>query len=215
MRVTYNPLVFEQPTEAAAKAIIVTPEGGLSTEHRWEHETPYVAGLIGEQLALQPGELVLDYGCGIGRIARALIERFDVRILGVDISQAMRGLAPAYVASPNFSVVSGEMLRRLVEAGLKADAAIAVWVLQHCVRPQEDIALIREALRGGGRLFVLNNCQRVVPTLEIGWADDYLDIKRLVNEAFSLNDQGQPSSSIGESLASKTFWMCSHKIGAR
>src|SRR5690349_19235052 len=101
MRATYNPLVFDQPDFDAAMAIAITPEDGLSTEHRLEHETPYLSDLIGEQLDLKAGQLVLDYGCGPGRVAKALIERFDVRVLGVDVSVSMRSFAPSYVGSPN------------------------------------------------------------------------------------------------------------------
>ena len=207
MRVTYNPLVFEQPTTEGAKAIILTPEGGLTTEHRWEHETPYVAGLIGEKLALRPGQLVLDYGCGIGRIAKALIERFDVRVLGVDISQNMRGLAPTYVASPHFSIVSPEMLRTMAAGGLRADAAISIWVLQHCVRPAEDIDLIQSALRPEGKVFVLNNDHRAVPTLEVGWANDELDVREVLASRFAMTDSGRPAPGpLGAHLAAQTFW---------
>jgi SAM-dependent methyltransferase len=203
MRVTYNPLVFEQKTEDAARAIIVTPEDGLSTEHRWQYETPYLAELIGEQLALEPGQLVLDYGCGIGRIAKALIERFGVSVLGVDQSQAMRGLAPGYVGAAPFSIVSNDMLRELVEHGFQADAAIAIWVLQHCVRPQDDIAALSSSSH---RLFVLNNFHRAVPTLEAGWVNDGTDIKALLDGQLNLKRAGSPNQVIGPRLAAQTYW---------
>lgn len=207
MRVTYNPLVFEQSDLDLAKAIILTPEDGRDPEQRWRLETPYLAGLIGEQLALAPGRLVLDYGCGIGRMAKALIERYDVKVLGVDISQAMRTHAPAYVASPAFSVVSNDVFAALVRQGLKVDAAVAIWVLQHCPRPAEDIVQIRTALPDGGPLFVLNNHHRAVPTLEVGWADDQVSVRELLGEGFVEAAAGAPDGqALGTMVAAQTFW---------
>jgi SAM-dependent methyltransferase len=207
MRVTYNPLVFEQPTPQAARAIILTPEDGLTTDERWERETPYVAQLAGEKLALKPGNLVLDYGCGIGRIAKVLIERFQVHVLGVDISQNMRSLAPTYVGSLNFSIVSPEALRTMIGKGLRADAAIAIWVLQHCVRPHEDIRLIKESMREGARLLVLNNHHRAVPTLEAGWVNDGLDVQSIAAESLTTQATGMPElESIGPRLGIQTYW---------
>ena len=206
-RVTYNPHVFDQPDTESAMAIAITPEDGLSTEHRLANETPYLARLIGEQLGLAPGQLVVDYGCGPGRMAKALIERFDVKVLGVDISQNMRSFSPTYVGSPSFSVVSNAVARSLFDGGLRADAALAIWVLQHCPRPKEDLTLIREGLSTSGKLFVLNNYHRAVPTLEAGWVDDQLSIHALVAEEFSLTAEGQPKgAAMGPRLAAQTFW---------
>jgi hypothetical protein len=61
---------------AEAMSIILTPEGS-TTADRWETETPYLADLIGQQCALRPDSLVLDYGCGIGRLAHELISRHN------------------------------------------------------------------------------------------------------------------------------------------
>ena len=80
-QIQYFPEVFEVPDAEAAKSIILTNEGpGADTATRWELETPYVTALIAEHLKPQPGMLILDYGCGIGRLARPLI---DVEWLGI------------------------------------------------------------------------------------------------------------------------------------
>ena len=38
----YCPQVFDQPDLADAKAIILTPEAGLTTDERWERETAFL-----------------------------------------------------------------------------------------------------------------------------------------------------------------------------
>jgi len=128
---TYNPNVFAVANLAQAKAIILTDEDGVDSDTRWQAETPYLADLIGQEIAPQPGQLVIDYGCGIGRLAKEMIARFDCFVLGVDISAHMRSLAAAYVESDKFTVCAPAMLDDLAARGLRADAAISVWVLQH------------------------------------------------------------------------------------
>jgi SAM-dependent methyltransferase len=58
------------------------------------------AALTGS-FALDRNSLVLDYGCGIGRIAKELIKQTGCHVIGVDISPSMLGLAYPYVHSDN------------------------------------------------------------------------------------------------------------------
>jgi len=100
--VTYFPGVFDVATPDEAVCIILTAEG-LTTQHRWATETPYFADLITNSISLSDRSLVLDYGCGIGLMAKALIDRHVCRVIGVDTSPSMRALAVGYVASDNFA----------------------------------------------------------------------------------------------------------------
>jgi len=204
---TYNPGIFRVADVDAAKAIILTPEAGQSTEERWARETPYLTDLLGPLVQAAPGKLIVDLGCGIGRMSKALIERYGCQVLGVDISQEMRGFAPAYVAQPGFSVVSSEMFATLVARGLRVDGAISVWVLQHCLSAAEEIARLREAIRPGGRLAVVNTLGRVVPTVEKTWASDGQDVRKLLGEAFQVLEEGQlDAAHVGEPIRNGTFW---------
>lgn len=207
MALTYNPKIFDVADEQAARRIILTTEGGVGTDLRWENETPYLAELISQKLQLQGGQLVLDYGCGIGRMAKALIERTGCQVLGVDISTDMRGLAPAYVASALFSVVSRRMFEVLVAKGLRVDAAISIWVLQHCLAPAEDIGLMRSSLGDQGRVMVVNNNGRAVPTVEKSWANDSLDIRQCLSAQLAEGEAGQlDASRVGDLVAQHAFW---------
>lgn len=204
---TYSRAVFEVPDEAAARRIILTPEGDQDTEARWNLETPYLARLIGERFQPSTSTLLIDYGCGIGRMSKALIERFGCRVLGVDISERMRALAPGYVNSQHFSVVSPQMLFSMAKRGLKADAAIAVWVLQHCHRPQDDIELLRLSLRPQADLLVVNVTGRAVPTAEQGWANDGFDIEPELAGKFLPEARGTLDPSVVPAeVASVAFW---------
>jgi len=101
MALTYDPSVFQVNDLAAAMKIILTEEDS-SSDKRWKTETPYAMDLIGQYLTIDRDSLLLDYGCGIGRVAKELIARYGCRVIGTDISAQMRALAPSYVNSTDF-----------------------------------------------------------------------------------------------------------------
>src|ERR1700686_4039348 len=185
---SYHPGIFDVADLQNARRVILTPEGGLTTDERWESETPYLAGLVADNLKLSTRSVVLDYGCGIGRLAKELIARCGCRVVGVDISANMRSLAERYVGSDKFSACAPEGLDVLGEAF--ADAALAVWVLQHCPQVDQDLERIRRSLKIEGQLFVVNENHRCIPT-DRGWVSDGLDLKQLLLSRFDLDVHGR------------------------
>ena len=206
MALTYNPSIFNVANLSQAMQIILTPEGS-TTEQRWQVETPYLAELITQSIEVTSETVVLDYGCGIGRMAKELIERSQCRVVGVDISPSMRALAVGYVNSERFFACPPSMLTMMIERGMKFDAAISIWVLQHCLRPEEDIDLLRQALKSAGNIFIVNNIYRAVPTKEQVWANDGANIKELLSQNFKLEREGSLDPNfIAASLSQLTFW---------
>jgi len=202
---TYTPGVFEVGDVAAARRIILTPEAGTTTEERWARETPWLAERLLERFALGEGSVVLDFGCGVGRMAKELIERRGCFVLGVDLARNMRQLAPGYVDSARFSVVSPPVLDALIAHGFSADLALAVWVIQHAARPEQEIARLVRAVAPGGGVFVANNVRRAVPT-DRGWADDGLDVSGMLDAAFDPVWRGRlPPEIGGEVLPDASF----------
>src|SRR6266478_5491073 len=106
---TYLPQVFDVLNMQSAREVILTHEGAASAEERWVTETPYVADLIEKSLRITPETVLIDYGCGIGRLAKELITRHRCRVIGIDISINMRALAIDYVRSDRFFACSPEM----------------------------------------------------------------------------------------------------------
>ena len=180
---TYRASYFDAADMEAAKRIILTPDSAATTEERWARETPYVVAEIERALALDENAVVIDYGCGIGRVAKGLIEQTGCSVIGVDISSNMRELAVGYVDSERFTTASPEALDARVAAGFRATHAYSCWVLQHCAQPQSDIERIYAALASGGMLFVLNSRYRCVPT-DRGWVDDGISIEDLLAARF-------------------------------
>ena len=104
--VTYNPKVFDVSNIQDAKNIILTPEAGMKTDERWEKETKYLSLDISEFFKdFNKDKIIIDYGCGIGRLSKELIEKFDCKVLGVDISSSMRELAVNYVDNKKGMVI--------------------------------------------------------------------------------------------------------------
>src|SRR6185312_412039 len=109
-----------------------------------------------------PEMCLLDYGCGIGRVSKGLIERFGCRVIGVDSSRNMRLMAPEYVLSDRFITWSPETLEKMVSAGYRVDAAISLWVIQHVLEPAQLIRQIVRALTPRKSFYVLNQLTRCV-----------------------------------------------------
>lgn len=59
----YDPSIFDRAGIEDAKEIVLTPENGVSTQSRWDTETPWLLNLIGKHL--KPSGLIVDYGCGV------------------------------------------------------------------------------------------------------------------------------------------------------
>jgi SAM-dependent methyltransferase len=181
----YAPEVFDRNTLAEARSIILTPEVGLTTEERWERETPWLA-----ERMIAPRGIVLDVGCGVGRMSRVFTERGQT-VVGVDISMPMRLHAIQHVASDRFSAVTPAVLRAMVEAGLRFRSAVAVWTLQHI--PLRDLAemigILALGLETGSPLWTVDSCRRFVPGKlgpDYGWMDDGIDVPKALLGPFSL-----------------------------
>ena len=210
----YYPKIFDVTTMQEAKQIILTAEPGTDTESRWAIETPYVMELIAATFDPHPDMIVLDYGCGIGRLAKTMIDAWACSVIGVDTSPRMRALSIDYVGSDRFLAVSAAQFDTMVRAGLRVDATIAVWVLQHCFAPGDDIARIQRALTPEARGFVLNMPTRAIPAVNdtsadrMFWASDEIDVAKLLRAAFHVINEGAPDKIRTPNMADVgAFWM--------
>ncbi len=202
----YFPEIFDVRTPKQAREIILTREGA-STDERWRRETPYLVDLIGHELSPTPESVILDYGCGVGRLAKGLIDKFGCRVIGVDLSLSMRALSLNYVRSDRFTVLDPDSLDWLGDSGVRVDGAVCVWVLQHCLNPHEDVARMRRVMTPTGRLFVLNNNRHRAVPMDTGWKDDGIDIRSVLLETFNLIREGAPDAAhTSKMIVSNTYW---------
>ena len=179
----YKPQVFDCQSLQAAKEIILTPENGVTTEKRWTEETRWLMQILGRHVTKSKG-LVLDFGCGVGRMSKPLIEEGHC-VVGVDASATMRGFANQEAMGEQFAAISPAMLEQLISGGVQFDLALSVWVLQHCFDLAEDAGKIIRALKSGGGWLVVDMNHRAVPTDE-GWVHDGNDVFAYLSQSLTL-----------------------------
>ena len=96
-------------------------------------------------------ERAMDFGCGLGRLSKALAAKFE-QVVGVDHSANMIEQAEQMVDLPNCKFVhSGN--RRLAETGLgKFDFILSLLVLQHAEKSEIPftVADLLDTLKPGG-----------------------------------------------------------------
>lgn len=163
---------------------------------RWKEETPVFAKRIldyswGKE---KPGYTILDYGCGVGRIAKEIISQNpNVTVIGVDDSADQLKLAKEYVNDSRFIPVLPCDLNQ------KVDLVYCVYVLQHIpsIEIREVLQRIHTFLKPGGKLIYCSSDYRMAIRFDGGgFCDDRFlgvnlreEISRLFNEECDLFPQ--------------------------
>jgi SAM-dependent methyltransferase len=118
---------------------------------RGERDLDDLLGALGVRVG--PGDVVVDLGCGVGRLTRVLAAR-AARVHAIDVSAEM--LAQAVAHNPGLDNVDwihgdGETLRPIADAA--ADAVVCHVVFQHLPDPRATYGYVTEmgrVLRPGG-----------------------------------------------------------------
>jgi demethylmenaquinone methyltransferase / 2-methoxy-6-polyprenyl-1,4-benzoquinol methylase len=114
---------------------------GLGQYHRWRREM--VAGLD-----LAPKSLVLDVATGTGLVARDIVDRFDVRVIGIDQSAEMIRVV-ANRGIEGFAPVRGDA-QRMPFPDCCFDAVAFTYLLRYVDDPSATLAELARVLRPGG-----------------------------------------------------------------
>ena len=103
------------------------------------------------QATTQPGQLVLDYGCGPGRIS-LLLARAGFRVRGVDISEGM--IAQARALDREGLDLEFETIVEPHPGPDSIDTIVCSSVIEYVVDPGELVRRFRTALRSPGALII-------------------------------------------------------------
>jgi 2-polyprenyl-3-methyl-5-hydroxy-6-metoxy-1,4-benzoquinol methylase len=153
---TYIKQVFDVATFDQAKHVVLTSDSG--NPNKFNNETNYLVEKIAEAITINDTDTVLDFGCGMGRVSKKLIEQFNCNVVGMDISDSMKTFAKLYVSNPR----KFQTTVQLPQAN-SIDVVLAVLVLQHVENPKQEIENIVNSLKPNGYFILLNEDNRLVP----------------------------------------------------
>ena len=169
-----------------ANDICLTPDGRVP--QKFTKETMFTIDFLLKENLVNNYSKVADFGCGVGRMSKAVIQRLGCPVTGFDISEPMLGWANEFVLSGIFTPVVYSKGFVPTE-DMKYDLVMALFVLQHSEHPIEDIEFIHSILNKGGKFVLMNEEKRFVPsgvdeTRNIIWNDDGINIEQEVGKKF-------------------------------
>jgi ubiquinone/menaquinone biosynthesis C-methylase UbiE len=131
---------YDEQTAAAFKAVREVPRDGLA---EWREE-------VRRHLRPSPGMTLLDIGAGTGAFAAAFSDWFDLRVVAVEPSAAMRDQIPR---TPAIQVLEGDASALPLPDG-SADAAWLSLVIHHIPHLEVAAHEIRRVLRPGAPVLI-------------------------------------------------------------
>ncbi|MDP2918915.1 MAG: methyltransferase domain-containing protein [Dehalococcoidia bacterium] len=136
----------------------------------------YEAEMIGELLSPEPGEKVLDAGCGTGVFTLDVLAA-GARVVGLDISGPMLGIARKKTEGYPFSAIQGDMLCLPFRDGY-FDKAVSITALEFIADARSAVDELFRVTRPGGRVVVatLNSLSSWAVRRKIKSQDDEEDV---------------------------------------
>lgn len=173
---------------------------GIPAKERWNKETPVFAKQILSHLQTNPGTVILDYGCGVGRLSKEILfQDQNVTVIGLDASSHQLKIAKEYVNDSRFIPVLPQQLKQ------KVDLVYCIYCLQHVpgIELRDVLSRIHTFLKPGGLLVYASSDYRMAIRFDGGgfFDDRFLgvnireEISRLFVEAGDLfvnNDALEP-----------------------
>jgi cyclopropane-fatty-acyl-phospholipid synthase len=139
------------PTMAYSCARFTSPEQSLDEAQEAKFD------LICRKLGLQPGQRLLDVGCGWGGMVLHAVPRYQVEAVGITVAAAQQDLAQKRVADAGLThraTIRLQDYRGLAREAGTYDAVSSIGMFEHVGRGRmaEYFSVLHRALRPKGRL---------------------------------------------------------------
>jgi SAM-dependent methyltransferase len=149
------PAASDYRSESLAGWQAVAPAWERRNDEQWEATAPVSRTLV-EQLALRPGETVLELAAGVGQTGLLAAEAVGVdgRLISSDFSAAMVEAAERLAAKLGVTNVEHRIIdaEDIDLADASVDAVVCRWGFMLFADPARALAEARRVLRPGGRL---------------------------------------------------------------
>lgn len=136
-------------------------------ESRWANETKFTMELISRYTNINSNSTVLDYGSGVGRLSKAIVERFDCHVDGYEPAEDLRKHSVEYVNNSKFSTVSDPK---------SYDLIVCAWVALLIHDLDELYELFSSLLNPEGKVLVIDYNHQLL-------TDDGVEYTRVTNNA--------------------------------
>ncbi len=130
--------------------------------------------LVLDHLGDVSGKRVADVGCGKGRFARIVKERYpDASVIGLDLAEAMLAHVPREISSVAATMTA------LPLRSASVDGAYATESLEHAVDIPTAVAELARIVKPGGRIAIIDKSVRAWGRLETPPWEKWFDEKEL------------------------------------
>ena len=162
---------------------------GIPARERWDKETPVFAREILKHAKSEPGFTILDYGTGVGRLAKEILKQDPhVTVIGLDASSHQLAIAKEYVNDSRFIPVLPHELKQ------KVDLVYCIYCLQHVpsIELRDVLARIHTFLRPDGLLLYASSDYRMAIRFDGGgfFDDRFLGVNIREEISRLFDDQG-------------------------
>ncbi|XP_018024050.1 phosphomethylethanolamine N-methyltransferase [Hyalella azteca] len=137
---------------------------GLPHVHRQEFIEELQLTEFCERLKLEPGQYVLDVGCGTGGSAFYMAETYGVRVLGVDLSSHMVQIANERLSktSPDVQQKVQFKIEDIMKSSFPANSFDVIYsrdTILHIPNKEELFASLFKFLKPGGTILITDYCR--------------------------------------------------------
>jgi len=132
--------------------------------------------LICEKLQLEPGQRVLDLGCGWGGFARYAAENYGVEVLGITVSAQQQLYAQGLSLDLPIRTILADYRTPLLRQEQPFDRIVSIGMMEHVGRLNDSIffQIVKELLTDNGLMLLQSIGTRETTAKIDPWIDTYI-----------------------------------------